>query len=120
MYGISRKKSWWGTETTRTQGNMLPDWTFVDRSALVQHLTTETQRLHPDRCARPVCGMPAGTPAGYTAMNRLCPEPYTPHADLRLSSTCALRASPRLLDDLWQGCTAPEHAKQKHHPATVC
>ena len=51
MYGIHQKKGWWGKTSTRTRGNMLPDWTFIDRSGLVQHLISESQRLHPNRCA---------------------------------------------------------------------
>ena len=50
MYGTFRTRTWWGTETTKVSGNMLPDWTLIDRAGLVEHLTAETQRLHPDRC----------------------------------------------------------------------
>ena len=91
MYGISRRKSWWGAETTRTRGNMLPDWTFVDRSALVHHLTKETQRLHPDRCARPVHWVP-GKPVWHIAMSRLYQSPTSP-MPFRLRAACVLLAS---------------------------
>ena len=57
MYAIHQKKGWWGkTQGTRTGGNMLPDWTFIDRSGLVQHLINESQRLHPNRSAHLVQG----------------------------------------------------------------
>ena len=51
MFGMRQGRTWLGANTISKTGNMLPEWTFIDRSGLVRHLTAETQRLHPNRCA---------------------------------------------------------------------
>ena len=49
LFGIRRARTWQGKQYVYKTGNMLPEWTFVDRAGLVQHLTNVTQHLHPDR-----------------------------------------------------------------------